>query len=133
MENWADYIHKNFNGSSEGPGEGNFSIQLLLGWSVVKIVVMSLTPVILSLAIGTYYQKVHQDVGTAWVISTYIVAAAASKIQASQFVLTILTCMQFLLLFLGLRQVLDEFNSWGIQVDEDLYLPLSVKGAGAAD
>lgn len=96
MENWADYIHKNFNGNSEGPGEDNLSIQLLLGWSVVKIVIMSLTPVILSLAIRIYYQKVYQDVGTAWVISTYIVvAAAASKNHASPIALTVLICMQF--------------------------------------
>jgi hypothetical protein len=59
MENWADYIHENFNGDIKGLGVHNLSIQLLLWWSVVNTVVMSLTPVILSLAIGIYYQKVH--------------------------------------------------------------------------
>ena len=64
----------------------------------------------LSLAIGIYYQKVYHDVGTAWIISTYIVAAAASKIYASYMTFVFLTFLQLSLLFLALLRVSDEFD-----------------------
>jgi hypothetical protein len=80
MGDWIDRIHQSLNRGRGDPGAGGYSIELVLGWSVVKIVIIALTPVILSLIIGIYYQQVHHDVATAWIISTYIVAAGASKI-----------------------------------------------------
>jgi hypothetical protein len=83
MEDWADWMVYNLNKGSPDPKDAELSIQLLLTWSVFKIVIMSLSPVVLSLVIGIYYQAIHHDPGTAWVISTYVVAAAASKTSKS--------------------------------------------------
>jgi hypothetical protein len=94
MEDWADWIAANLNKGSPGPRHGELSIQLLLTWSVFKIVIMCLSPVALSLVIGIYYQAVHHDVGTAWIISTYVVAAAASKTSKSHAKLLVLIYMQ---------------------------------------
>jgi len=76
---WAVWISENLNRGLPNPKDAQLSIQLLLTWSVSKIVIMSLSPVVLSLVIGIIYQVVYHDAGTAWVISTYIFAAAASK------------------------------------------------------
>lgn len=55
------------------------SLELLLGWCPIKILVVVILPVVLSLAIGTWYMQVTGDVQTAWTIASYIVTAAGDE------------------------------------------------------
>ena len=78
---WIDWLHVNLNNHQQIPGEGRLSVEVRLGWSVSRLFFVTVIPVALSLAIGFWYPAHHANdpnaVGTAWVISTYIVAAAA--------------------------------------------------------
>lgn len=107
---FADWIHENLNHSSYEPAypsadrivknnhfdeSGNWqprpdhqqhnedcalSLELIMGWSVFRISLAVLAPVALSLIFGLWYQKATGDSATAWVIATYIVTSAGSKL-----------------------------------------------------
>jgi hypothetical protein len=79
---WLRWIQSELN------GRGNkYALRLILRWSVLKIVVWGITPILLSLAIGFWYMyKPHAAdadiftiVQTAWTISSYIVTTAACE------------------------------------------------------
>lgn len=55
------------------------SIELLLGWSVVRISVVVSFPVMLSFAIGMWYMQKTGDVQTAWTIASYVVTGVGGK------------------------------------------------------
>ena len=91
---WIQWLRDNLNNHQEIPGEGRLSVEVRLGWSVSRLFFVTVIPVALSLAIGFWYQAHHANdpdaVGTAWVISTYIVAAAAGT-----YLLTLLRSIGF--------------------------------------
>lgn len=83
---WMDWIHENFNNDSNDPKEGGYTLQLLLQWSALKLIIWSSIPIIFSLVIGLWYMINPQPgedylaiVQTAWAIASYIVTTAARK------------------------------------------------------
>jgi hypothetical protein len=57
----------------------NHSIELLLGWSAVRITIAVSFPVILSFAVGLWYMKKTGDVQTAWTLASYIVTGVGGE------------------------------------------------------
>ncbi|KAK1623701.1 hypothetical protein BDP81DRAFT_484658 [Colletotrichum phormii] len=76
---WADWIHQEFNNDSHAVLIGKYSLEIVLGWSVTRIVVVILTPVLLSLVIGLWFNSKDwtdlTTIQTAWSIASYIVTA----------------------------------------------------------
>ncbi|KAK3386799.1 hypothetical protein B0H63DRAFT_140998 [Podospora didyma] len=84
---WGEWTHQHLNGGSADPAKGDYTLELLLRWSAVKIVIYGLLPVVGSLVVGVAYMRVRvseaDDLGsdlaviqTAWAISSYVVGAA---------------------------------------------------------
>ncbi|KAF2820938.1 hypothetical protein CC86DRAFT_303878 [Ophiobolus disseminans] len=86
-EQWTKWIQENINQGSNHPLDENFddflSIEVILGWSVLRISVAVLMPVILSLSIGLWFQWSNsKDLATiqaAWSIASYVVTAAGCR------------------------------------------------------
>jgi len=89
-DGWMNWIHNHLNHGSPNPTEGYYTLELLIRWSIIKIIIYGLLPVIGSLAIGVGYMQGRMpeadDFGThlvviqtAWGISTYVVGAAGGK------------------------------------------------------
>lgn len=83
---WTTWIQKSFNEGSINPREYNehsLSLEIILGWSLIRISVVVLTPVVLSLAIGIWFQSRNPTdlvmVQTAWGIATYIVTTGTCE------------------------------------------------------
>jgi hypothetical protein len=83
---WLSFVHKELNNMGSNPRLGTHSLQLILSWSALKLVIWGSTPILLSLFIGFWYMfKSHPGedpvaiVQTAWGISSYIVTAGARK------------------------------------------------------
>jgi hypothetical protein len=83
---WLLWIHQHFNNSSKNPENGRLTLELKLRWSVYKVVIWGVIPILLSLAIGFWYMySDHGEVDdvavaeAAWVIASYIVTASACK------------------------------------------------------
>ncbi|KAJ9644949.1 uncharacterized protein PV06_08761 [Exophiala oligosperma] len=81
---WLMWIHQHFNNGSKNPEMGRLALELKLQWSVFKVVIWGIIPVLLSLAIGFWYMySDHGDVDdvavaeAAWVIASYIVTTSA--------------------------------------------------------
>ena len=74
---WQGWAHKNLNGGKENPLEGKYSLQLIYNWSSYRLSLIVAIPLLLSLAVGLWYNG--KDVGAAWTIAGYIIAAAACK------------------------------------------------------
>jgi hypothetical protein len=81
---WLRYIHEDFNQKSSVPWEGKYALQLVLRWSPVRFIIWGTIPILLSLGIGGWYMHKKPEpgtntdvIGTAWVISTYIISAGA--------------------------------------------------------
>ncbi|KAF5653745.1 hypothetical protein FCIRC_14008, partial [Fusarium circinatum] len=78
---WSDWIHSTLNKSSLDVREGEYGLELVLDWSVTRISVVVLVPVLLSLAIGIWLNsKAWTDLATiqtAWGTASYIVTAGA--------------------------------------------------------
>ena len=81
---WIYFVHKELNKMQSNPRLGKHSLQLVLSWSALKLVVWGSTPILLSLFIGFWYMfSSHPGedpvaiVQTAWGISSYIVTAGA--------------------------------------------------------
>ncbi|KAH7305032.1 hypothetical protein B0I35DRAFT_444682 [Stachybotrys elegans] len=77
---WATWIHKCLNQDSTNIlTDGAYSLEIVLGWSATRISVAILVPVILSLAIGCWFNsREWTDLGTiqaAWGIASYIATA----------------------------------------------------------
>lgn len=75
---WEDWIHANLNLKQLDPWAGKYALQLLLRWSVAKITLYGVTPILLSLATGFWYMTLsgddrHTTTQTAWTISSYII------------------------------------------------------------
>jgi len=86
QDRWMTWIHANFNNGSNNPKDGTYTLQLLLQWSPIKLIIWSLVPILLSLAIGLWYMinpYPGEDhvvvVQTAWTIASYIVTTAARE------------------------------------------------------
>ncbi|KAN0112929.1 hypothetical protein V8E51_005880 [Hyaloscypha variabilis] len=77
---WYGWVAKNLNDGKENPLEGRYSLQLLYDWSSYRLSTVVAIPVILSLAIGTWYMMGQGDVVTAWTLALYIVTTAAALI-----------------------------------------------------
>ena len=80
------WIHQHFNNSSKNPEMGTLTLELKLRWSIVKVVVWGVVPILLSLAVGFWYMySDHGEVDdvavteAAWVISTYIITTSARE------------------------------------------------------
>lgn len=76
---WYGWVFKNLNDCKENPLEGRYSLQLLYDWSSYRLSTIVAIPVILSLAIGTWYMMGQGDVVTAWTLALYIVTTAAGE------------------------------------------------------
>ncbi|RYP41381.1 hypothetical protein DL767_001019 [Monosporascus sp. MG133] len=76
---WADWIHQTLNNTSQDVLEGTYSVEIVLDWSVNRISVVVLLPVLLSLAIGLWLNSKDwtdlATIQTAWGTASYIVSA----------------------------------------------------------
>jgi hypothetical protein len=81
---WTTWIEESLN---EEDDEHGFSIEIVLGWSPIRISIVVLTAVILSLAIGIWFQSRNPTdlvtVQTAWGIATYIVTAGTCEFSST--------------------------------------------------
>lgn len=84
---WGRWVRLNFNGADfedTPPGQRPspyLSLELVLRWSPLKIAIYGLTPILLSLVVGFWYQFTQQGdpiavAQAAWGISSFIVAAS---------------------------------------------------------
>ncbi|XEV04380.1 hypothetical protein FSHL1_009667 [Fusarium sambucinum] len=78
---WADWTHRTLNNERLDVLKGEYAIELVLAWSLTRITVVVLVPVLLSLAIGIWLNaKDWTDLATiqtAWGTASYIVTAGA--------------------------------------------------------
>jgi len=78
-EAWKPWIHKYLNSGTYDAKDGKYSLQLQLAWSPYRIMVLASTPILLSLAIGIWYDVVYEEPEVAFVIATYIATAGGGK------------------------------------------------------
>jgi hypothetical protein len=68
--------------------ENGLSLEVVLGWSPVRISIVILSPIILSLAIGLWFQSRNPrdliTIQTAWGIATYVVTTGSCKFWPSK-------------------------------------------------
>lgn len=88
---WYGWVFKNLNDCKENPLEGRYSLQLLYDWSSYRLSTIVAIPVILSLAIGTWYMMGQGDVVTAWTLALYIVTTAAGEFPMRKTACVLLT------------------------------------------
>nr|RBQ94716.1 hypothetical protein FVER53263_20694 [Fusarium verticillioides] len=78
---WSDWIHCTLNSKRLHILEGEYGLELVLDWSVTRISIVVLIPVLLSLAIGIWLNsRAWTDLATiqtAWGTASYIVTAGA--------------------------------------------------------
>lgn len=97
-ERWMEWVHGYLNSGSADPRVGSYTLELLLRWSITKILVYGLLPVVGSLVAGVAYMQVRmRDAGdfgeglavvqTAWGIASYVVGAAGGKLPPGSAVL----------------------------------------------
>ncbi|KAH6865307.1 hypothetical protein BKA58DRAFT_242624 [Alternaria rosae] len=90
-EQWTRWIHENINRGSNEPldedVEDHLSLEVVLGWSALRISAIVLMPVMLSLAIGLWFQWSNpKDLATiqaAWSIASYVVTASGCELSLS--------------------------------------------------
>lgn len=87
-EHWTKWVHEKLNNESSDLKQGKYTLELILRWSPLKIILYSLLPVLGSLAVGFAYMQTlisetNSDLGTdlaviqtAWGLASYIVGAA---------------------------------------------------------
>lgn len=73
---WSAWIYEAVNEKHAKPVDAKYSLELKLGWSSLRVTVLTSAPVILSLVIGTWYMQTYNDVIAAWTIALYIITAA---------------------------------------------------------
>lgn len=84
---WTNWIHKTINNNSSDPPANSdgtaLSIEVVLGWSAVRISVVILLPTVLSLVIGLWFNsRDWNDLSTiqsAWGIASYVATAGRRK------------------------------------------------------
>ncbi|KAK3986132.1 hypothetical protein QBC44DRAFT_248816 [Cladorrhinum sp. PSN332] len=78
---WAKWVHETLNNGSYDVVEGTYALELVLDWSVTRISVVILAPVLLSLAVGLWLNSSNwTDLGTiqtAWGTASYVVTAGS--------------------------------------------------------
>ncbi|KAI3317424.1 hypothetical protein HD806DRAFT_515017 [Xylariaceae sp. AK1471] len=82
VEAWMEWIDTALNHKSKDPKAGDMlSIELILGWSVFRISIAILIPVLLSLGIGLWLNSSdwadNGTIQTAWGVASYIATAGA--------------------------------------------------------
>ncbi|KAF5875302.1 uncharacterized protein Bfra_003757 [Botrytis fragariae] len=88
---WLGWVEKSLNEGShkkdgkgesakraKGPLEGRWSLELVYDWCPYRLSAVVITPLLLSLIVGTWFMAVTGDVITAWTLALYIVTAAAA-------------------------------------------------------
>ncbi len=81
---WSNWIQETFNRGDAEDGAPCLTLELVLKWSVSKICIYGLTPVVFSLVIGFWFQYSQTGdqlavVQTAWTISSYIIGASSGE------------------------------------------------------
>lgn len=80
---WAKWIHQTLNKNSLGVPDGEIALEIVLGWSVTRISIVVLVPVLLTLAIGIWLNSRDWSdlatIQTAWGTASYIVTSGACK------------------------------------------------------
>ncbi len=81
---WLNWTQETFNRGDTNDDEHCLALELILKWSVSKICIYGLTPVIFSLAIGFWFQYSQAGdhlaiVQTAWAISSFVIGASSSE------------------------------------------------------
>ena len=84
---WTDWIHERLNELKFEPDGGylskQLSIEIVLGWSPLRISIVVLGPFLLSLAVGLWFQSRNPmdlaTIQTAWGIASYIVTAGSCE------------------------------------------------------
>jgi len=90
---WLEWIHEHLNSGDADPRNGKYTLELQLRWSITKILIYGLLPVLGSLVVGVAYMQVRMrradDFGaqlsvvqTAWGIASYVVGAAGGKMYS---------------------------------------------------
>ncbi|KAH6884164.1 hypothetical protein B0T10DRAFT_531399 [Thelonectria olida] len=78
-QKWARWIHETLNNDSLDVVKGSLALEIVLGWSMTRIAIVVLLPVLLSLAIGLWLNaKAWTDlttIQTAWGTASYIATA----------------------------------------------------------
>lgn len=76
-------MHQELNNDSHDVLKEKYSLEIVLGWSVARIAVVILIPVVLSLVIGLWFNSKDwtdlTTIQTAWSIASYIVTAGGCK------------------------------------------------------
>jgi len=85
-EVWMTWLHKVFNDSLNDPAdmEGKrLSIELVLDWSIFRISLVILAPLLLSVVVGLWLNSSNwtdnATIQTAWSVASYIATAGACK------------------------------------------------------
>ncbi|KAI0861077.1 hypothetical protein F4860DRAFT_476769 [Xylaria cubensis] len=75
---WADWIHQALNNGSNDVTKGTYALELVLSWSIYRISIVVLIPVLLSLAIGLHLNAQNwtdlATIQTAWGTASYVVS-----------------------------------------------------------
>ncbi|KAE9371032.1 hypothetical protein N431DRAFT_483649 [Stipitochalara longipes BDJ] len=76
---WANWIHQTLNNGSHDVLNGMYALELVLDWSMTRISIVVLLPVLLSLAIGLWLNASNwadlATIQTAWGTASYVVTA----------------------------------------------------------
>lgn len=80
---WAYWIHQTLNNGSRDVLEGRYALEIVLDWSMTRISIVVLLPVLLSLAIGIWLNASAwtdlATIQTAWGTASYIVTAGGCE------------------------------------------------------
>ena len=81
---WADWVHETLNQSSNDVNvEETLSIEVFLGWSTFRISFVVLLPILLSLGIGIWFNRMDWSdlltIQTAWGLASYAVTTGSCK------------------------------------------------------
>lgn len=76
---WEEWIMKNLNRTDSEAPVNFYSLRLVLRWDIYRIALAIMLPVFLSIVAGVTYQKVTDDIQTAWTIASYVVTAVGGK------------------------------------------------------
>ncbi|KAL3419575.1 hypothetical protein PVAG01_08073 [Phlyctema vagabunda] len=77
-EAWVGWVREQFNKKQRYPTESAYSLELIYGWSPVRLTIAVVAPTLFSFLAGLVYMIQTDDVQTAWTISSYIVTAAGA-------------------------------------------------------
>lgn len=84
-EAWKPWIHKHLNSGTYDAKDGKYSLQLQMAWSPYRIMALASTPILLSLAIGIWYDVHYEEPEVAFVIATYVATAGGGKWKSAVF------------------------------------------------